>query len=196
MSDTGIRAKFEELAEEAYGGDATRFFVRCAAPHEDEYKAADVQAAWRVGKEMYKAGAASSLEPQHPSCTICGKPMKLERSFRCECGSSSGLSEPSLEATPPQSLKDQALKAIQRTGACTPDMEGAEDLCDGCRYEWEKALVGRVANFAQTFASSALAARTQEIVAHIEEITGPTGGWLDSPKHLKAWIERQYGSTK
>lgn len=28
-----------------------------------------------------------------------------------------------------------------------------------------------------------------KISRHIEEITGPTGGWLDSPAHMQAWLK-------
>jgi hypothetical protein len=90
-------------------------------------------------KARFVAGAASSLEVQHPSCTVCGKPMKLERSFRCECGSSSGLSGPSLEATPPTGTvlrradadEEIAMALAARTQEIIAKLREAANHCPG-----------------------------------------------------------------
>jgi hypothetical protein len=56
MTRDELRKQFEDWAEESYGGDATKFFVRCAAPFEDDYRHADVHQAWKAAEYFYKLG--------------------------------------------------------------------------------------------------------------------------------------------
>jgi len=57
---TEFRKQFEEWAEESFGGDAKRFFVRCDPPHEDEYQHADVQMAWMAAQYFCARGPAGA----------------------------------------------------------------------------------------------------------------------------------------
>lgn len=52
-------------------------------------------------------------------------------------------------------------------------------------------LVRELFNAWQARDAEVLSSRRQaleRVARHVDEITGPTGGWLDSPAHMKAWL--------